>query len=250
MEAVQKKFYEYLYDKFLSKNVLLPSSNLFQLTCLQSYDSLPQHLFLFIKSEFVLILAEMQVLGQPLASDEIGCCSKKEILGSEWWTILHLIDTINIGTGFNKSGTAGESKETDQAKKSGEGVLDRSPGDVLAHGKPAWEGSSCGSFKAVVYVDHAVRTPRRLRRVVPAARMGRAAAEGVWLDPAGRPDAGLGGVVHPAAGVSSALLQAARGCCSEGEHGGAGQKEGRADHCDSGGGGGGGEGEGGRCKGE
>jgi len=118
---------------------------------------------------------------------------------------------------------------------------------VLSHGKPAWEGSSCGSFEAVVDVDHAVRTPRRLRRVVPAARVGRAAAEGVWLDPAGRPDAGLGGVVHPATGVSSALLQAGRGCCSEGEHGGAGQKEGRADHCDSGGGGGGGEGKG-RCK--
>ena len=117
---------------------------------------------------------------------------------------------------------------------------------MLAHGKPAWEGSSCGSFEAVVDVDHAVRTPRRLRRVVPAARVGRAAAEGVWLDPAGRPDAGLGGVVHPATRVSSALLQA-RGCCSEAQYGGAGQKEGGADHCDSGGGGGGGEGEG-RCK--
>ena len=113
-----------------------------------------------------------------------------------------------------------------------------SPGDVLAHGKPAWEGSSCRSFEAVVDVDHAVRTPRSLRRVVPAARVGRAAAEGVWLDPARRPDTGLGGVVHPPAGVSSALLQAGGGC-GEGQQGGAGQKEGGADH-----GGGGGEGEG------
>ena len=91
-----------------------------------------------------------------------------------------------------------------------------SPGDVLAHGKPAWEGSSSDSIEAVIDMDHAVRTPRRLRRVVPAARVGRTAAEGVWLDPACRPDTGLGGVVHPAAGVSSALLQAG-GCCSEGQ---------------------------------
>ena len=35
-----------------------------------------------------------------------------------WRTISHLIDTINIGTGFNKSGTAGESNEADlKAKK-------------------------------------------------------------------------------------------------------------------------------------
>ena len=88
-----------------------------------------------------------------------------------------------------------------------------SPGDVLAHGKPAWEGSPRSTFEAVVDVDHAVRTPCRLGRVVPAARMGRTAAEGVWLDPAGRPDAGLGGVVHSAAGVSPAWLQAG-GCCS------------------------------------
>jgi len=93
---------------------------------------------------------------------------------------------------------------------------------VLSHGKPAWERSSRRSFEAVVDVDHAVRTPRRLRRVVSAARVGRTLAEGVWLDPAGRPDAGLGGVVDPPTWVSSALLQAG-GCCSEGEHGGAGQ---------------------------
>ena len=36
-----------------------------------------------------------------------------------WRTISHLIDTINIGTGFNKSGTAGESNE---AKKDQERV--------------------------------------------------------------------------------------------------------------------------------
>ena len=119
--------------------------------------------------------------------------------------------------------------------------MDRSPGDVLAHGKPAWEGSSSNSIEAVIDVDHAVRTPRRLRRVVPAARVRSAPAEGVWLDAAGRPDAGLGGVVHPATRVSSALLQA-RGCCSEAQYGGAGQKEGGADHCDSGGGGGEGKG--------
>ena len=111
---------------------------------------------------------------------------------------------------------------------------------MLAHGKASRESSSCCSLKAVVDVDHAVRTPRRLCRVVPAARVGRAAAEGVWLDPAGRPDAGLRGVVHPATGVSSALLQAGSGR-GEAHHGGAGQEEGRADHCDSGGGG---EGEG------
>ena len=141
---------------------------------------------------------------------------------------IYLIVTIYIGTGFNKSGTAGES-----SSGSGEGVLNRSPGDVLSHGKPAWEGSSSDSVNAVVNVDHAVRTPSRLRRVVPAAGVLSAPAEGVWLDPAGRPDAGLGGVVHPATRVNSTLLQARR-CCSEAQHGGAGQEEGGADHCDSG----------------
>ena len=106
---------------------------------------------------------------------------------------------------------------------------------MLAHGKPAWEGSSSNSIEAVIDVDHAVRTPRRLRRVVPAACVRSAPAEGVWLDPAGRPDSRLGGVVHPPTGVSSALLQAGSGR-GEAHHGGAGQEEGRADHCDSGGG--------------
>ena len=77
---------------------------------------------------------------------------------------------------------------------------------MLAHGKPAWEGSSSNSIEAVIDVDHAVRTPRRLRRVVPAARVGRTAAEGVWLDPACRPHPALRRVVHPAAWVSAALL--------------------------------------------
>ena len=120
-------------------------------------------------------------------------------------------------------------------KKSREGVLNGSPGDVLAHGKASRESSSCCSLKAVVDVDNAVRAPRRLRRVVPAAGVGRAPAEGVWLDPARRPDSRLGGVVHPPTGVSSALLQAGSGR-GEAHHGGAGQEEGRADHCDSGGG--------------
>ena len=53
------------------------------------------------------------------ASVKIECCSENICyLRSAWRTFSHVINTINIGTGFNKSGTAGESNEADlKAKK-------------------------------------------------------------------------------------------------------------------------------------
>ena len=46
------------------------------------------------------------------ASVKIECCSENICyLRSAWRTFSHVINTINIGTGFNKSGTAGESNK-------------------------------------------------------------------------------------------------------------------------------------------
>ena len=46
------------------------------------------------------------------ASVKIECCSENICyLRSAWRTFSHVIKTINIGTGFNKSGTAGESNK-------------------------------------------------------------------------------------------------------------------------------------------